>query len=225
MPAMSPSANVIYENYMKVIADSNDIIKNNVRLAASNVEFCDNNVSGFGVHGILPEIPDFNALSDITPKWGYPGCPASLLSKMEKISGFGKKKMEDKNPFANATMLENSLHQVILQSRIPAAYFIQYAINGDGRFVVDGAFPDLKIAVEADGATWHLDQEKIQKDKHRDTQLASQGWIVLRFTEDELEDKIKDVQNVIAQAVNLRMQNKNTTPTIADTFDEMKKTA
>lgn len=48
-----------------------------------------------------------------------------------------------------------------------------------GRYVVDFANPVARVAVECDGAQWHLDKEK---DAARDADLASQGWTVYRIT-------------------------------------------
>ena len=90
----------------------------------------------------------------------------------------------------------------ILRRRFPYQFWAQYLINGDTRYRIDFAFPQLKVAIEADGEEWHASSEDIQHDKIRDSQLASQGWIVLRFTEQEIEDQIENVVNVIARVLN-----------------------
>jgi very-short-patch-repair endonuclease len=239
---MTPSANILYENYKTVFSDSKKIISgDNKKYASENNITYNNQELGFSINGILPEEPDFEALSDISSRWGMPGCYASLLQSPEnnnlinritdkyikeaKLISNQKNKNLPNVGFANATKLENQLHQAILRSNVPSSYFMQYAINGDKRFIVDGAFPSLKIAVEADGETWHVDQEKIQRDRYRDTQLASQGWIVLRFTEDELNDKIQDVIALIQKAINIRNQSQNQNKTIAKIEGEMNKLA
>ena len=43
--------------------------------------------------------------------------------------------------------------------------------------------------------------DKIAKDKRRDIELASNGWIILRFTDKELNDHPQDVLNVVMQAI------------------------
>ena len=52
---------------------------------------------------------------------------------------------------------------------------VQYGI---GRFRVDFAFPEVRLAIEADGRAWH----DVIKDAARDNRLKSMGWDVLRFT-------------------------------------------
>jgi hypothetical protein len=60
----------------------------------------------------------------------------------------------------------------------------QYAIRlGDGRSVrLDAAYPDVRVAVELDGAAFHGSRQARERDLRRDTALASLGWVVLRFS-------------------------------------------
>jgi very-short-patch-repair endonuclease len=51
---------------------------------------------------------------------------------------------------------------------------------------IDIAFPVHKLAVEADGTYWHGLANVKEKDKRKDKDLAQRGWIILHFTEDEI---------------------------------------
>jgi very-short-patch-repair endonuclease len=51
-----------------------------------------------------------------------------------------------------------------------------------GRIKLDRAWPEVKIAVELDGAKYHTSPEDRRRDLARDTALAALGWVVLRFT-------------------------------------------
>jgi len=51
-----------------------------------------------------------------------------------------------------------------------------------GRLTVDRAWPEVKVAVELDGARYHTSPEDRRRDLERDTALAALGWVVLRFT-------------------------------------------
>jgi DNA mismatch endonuclease, patch repair protein len=82
---------------------------------------------------------------------------------------------------------------------------LRYRINY-GPKKIDIAFPSKKLAVFIDGCFWHSCPlhshipksnlkywlPKLQKNKERDkattAQLQSQGWVVLRFCEHELEN-------------------------------------
>jgi very-short-patch-repair endonuclease len=51
-----------------------------------------------------------------------------------------------------------------------------------GRVKLDRAWPEVKVAVELDGARYHTSPEDRRRDLARDTALAALGWVVLRFT-------------------------------------------
>ena len=51
-----------------------------------------------------------------------------------------------------------------------------------GGIRLDRAWPEVKLAVELDGAQHHTSPEDRRKDLARDTALAALGWVVLRFT-------------------------------------------
>ncbi len=70
---------------------------------------------------------------------------------------------------------------------------------------VDLAYPELKIALEADGAQWHLGREAWQKDLATNNRLASMGWIVLRFTWDEVVNHPNRVAETIRRVLSARM--------------------
>lgn len=51
-----------------------------------------------------------------------------------------------------------------------------------GPFFLDLAFPDIKLAIEADGFEFHSTEEHLKNDKSREEKLKSWGWKVERFT-------------------------------------------
>ena len=62
-----------------------------------------------------------------------------------------------------------------------------------GRINVDRAWPEVKLAVELDGAKHHTSPEDRRRDLTRDTALAAMGWVVLRFT---YADVLRDPEGV-----------------------------
>ena len=46
--------------------------------------------------------------------------------------------------------------------------------------------------------------DKIAKDKRRDSELAVNGWIIIRFTDKELQDHPQDCLNVLINAIKKR---------------------
>jgi len=59
-----------------------------------------------------------------------------------------------------------------------------YAVDVGGRYrFPDFAFPEIHLAVEADGKAWH----NKEKDSQRDALLKSVGWDTLRFSEERID--------------------------------------
>lgn len=47
---------------------------------------------------------------------------------------------------------------------------------------IDLAYPDIKLAIELDSYSWHLNRKAMELDRQRDNELQLLGWVVLRFT-------------------------------------------
>lgn len=79
--------------------------------------------------------------------------------------------------------LEARLVDLLAQGTIPRPV-LQHEVWDAGRFVarLDAAYPDVLLAVEADGFRFHSSPEALQRDHRRQNQLVALGWTVLRFT-------------------------------------------
>ena len=56
-------------------------------------------------------------------------------------------------------------------------------------YVIDVAFPALRIAIEADGWAWHVTPERFVRDRQRQNAMVNGQWHVLRFTWHDLPDR------------------------------------
>ncbi|HEY6647870.1 MAG TPA: type IV toxin-antitoxin system AbiEi family antitoxin domain-containing protein [Mycobacterium sp.] len=74
-----------------------------------------------------------------------------------------------------------------------------------GPYKIDFAFPELKIALEADGWAFHSDGEAFQHDRERQNYLILLGWQVLRFTWLDLVEYPQRVIAVIRSAISARL--------------------
>jgi hypothetical protein len=73
------------------------------------------------------------------------------------------------------------LRDVVTVQGLPAP-LLQHRVDlADGPVYLDAAWPELKIAVEFDGAAFHGRLADRERDLRRDAALAALGWIVLRF--------------------------------------------
>jgi very-short-patch-repair endonuclease len=79
------------------------------------------------------------------------------------------------------TGIERALRAALLARGIDATP--EYRV---GRFSIDLALPERKIAIEADGAYWHRQPKQQRADVRKAAYLAAQGWTLLRFTEAEI---------------------------------------
>jgi very-short-patch-repair endonuclease len=68
----------------------------------------------------------------------------------------------------------------VLQYEIPLGY---------GSLHVDAAWPEVKLAVEFDGAAYHAGRDDWQRDLRRDAALAALGWVVLRFSYSDVTER------------------------------------
>ncbi|TET76024.1 MAG: DUF559 domain-containing protein [Candidatus Cloacimonadota bacterium] len=59
-----------------------------------------------------------------------------------------------------------------------------------------------KIDVECDGEAYHSSREALNKDRMRNNELASYGWLVLRFTGTEINKDAKACVRQIKKVIN-----------------------
>ncbi|MFT4127552.1 MAG: DUF559 domain-containing protein [Gordonia sp. (in: high G+C Gram-positive bacteria)] len=86
--------------------------------------------------------------------------------------------------------------------RILAGLFVDARITGwtanhpASGYVIDFAFPELRLAVEMDGCGFHRDLVAFQHDRTRRNALVLDGWVVLNFT---WADLLERPQHVVRQ--------------------------
>ena len=171
-------------------------------------------VTGRGMHGPLPDKYDgFN--KTLTPELlgGSLCSPLNFEAKFEYRMAMGSsdenikvalKQKQEMNQPSLYTSIEKKLYGLLLSLNMPYSLFAQYSAGPTGDYTLDAAIPQLGIGIEADGEIWHNNFDKIAKDKKRDSELANNGWIILRFTDKELNDHPNDVLNVIMQGIRKR---------------------
>ena len=68
---------------------------------------------------------------------------------------------------------------------------------------VDFAYEDARVIIECDGRRWHTTMEAFESDRRRDNLAQLNGWRVLRFTWNDLNETPARVLFQIAQALRL----------------------
>lgn len=100
--------------------------------------------------------------------------------------------------------LERKLLSVIRTYELPQPE-TQYEVHIEGqRYEIDAAYPDLGIAVEADGHEFHLARRARQADLERQNALILRGWLVMRFTWQDVTRHPQRVAEAISAAISSR---------------------
>lgn len=103
---------------------------------------------------------------------------------------------------APESVLEAEMERLLVRSGLPEPVR-QYEVYTGGRFVarLDFAFPQLKLAVEVDGASTRVGREALERDDARQNSLVGLGWVVLRFTWCDVVRRPEHVLDVIVRMV------------------------
>lgn len=96
-----------------------------------------------------------------------------------------------------ATVLERKGRAVLASAGLPEPspeFPIPWAPSR--RF--DEAYPDAAIAIEWDSRAWHEQRAAMASDRRRDREAAKRGWVVLRFTWEEVTQKPHEIAETVA---------------------------
>jgi hypothetical protein len=93
---------------------------------------------------------------------------------------------------------ETRLRLLMQRAGLPAPT-AQYRVFDDRGFVarVDFAFPELRLAIEYDGA-WHADAGQLGRDRRRLNRLQAAGWTVFFVTAADMHDPDRLVAELLA---------------------------
>ena len=115
-----------------------------------------------------------------------------LRQRLEDLGGRGRRGagilrslLEDRDPrkAPPESVLEARLLRCIRQSRLPEPAR-QFEVRDRGKLFarVDFAYPDVRLAIEADGYRYHSGRVAWQRDLERRNSLTSLGWRVIHVT-------------------------------------------
>ncbi|MDQ7803813.1 DUF559 domain-containing protein [Amycolatopsis sp. A133] len=94
---------------------------------------------------------------------------------------------------------ESILRLIVVEAGLPVpeAQYEITAIDGRKLYVLDMAWPALRIALEYDGFAAH--EERREHDAERDQRLAGRGWVTIRATAADLRDPSRVLAELQAQ--------------------------
>ena len=110
-----------------------------------------------------------------------------LINTLERLGGSGRRGaailralVQERDPATAPTqsMLEDELFRVLRRGGLPQPVR-QYEVGG---VLLDGAYPHLRLGLEADSRIWHGGRLDVQRNTDKANILLAHGWRVLRFT-------------------------------------------
>lgn len=104
------------------------------------------------------------------------------------------------------SMLEHALHTLIKRSRVPAPELQHPLLLDTGELVyLDFAWPELRLAVEADGHRWHATKRDLERDLARSRAIQRLGWAHHRYGWDPIHDHgsalLREIQALVLGSV------------------------
>lgn len=98
------------------------------------------------------------------------------------------------------SVLETRFRQLLRDAGVPTPK-PQVEIDMNGTTArVDFAYPDVRLAIELDGAAYHSSQKALRRDRNRENRLVALGWRVLRFTWEDVRDDPEAVLRCVQRA-------------------------
>ncbi len=106
----------------------------------------------------------------------------------------------------SASELERALFAALAAGGLPAPQQ-QRVLPGRGAVagLVDGAYDDCRLIIEADGRRWHTRVEHLRRDHERDAEAARVGWQTLRFLYEQITGDPDGVCAVVADVREVRL--------------------
>ena len=101
---------------------------------------------------------------------------------------------------------ERRMLTLLRQARI-TGWISNYPVLGDDGYIVavlDFAWPELKVCIEVDGRAFHSGRAEFEHDRARQNALLLAGWMVLRFTWQQITEHPAWVVEQIRAAIALR---------------------
>jgi very-short-patch-repair endonuclease len=228
--APAPTASAMTKNYKLASSLINEIFDERINAKNSGVRTASKRIKSAAHEGFLMSLTPVTGRGSLGPlPTEYDGLFGSLQMPLcggdnshplnnyaleeiyhiannenESIKKYAKKKIDVTQQPKMFTSLEKKLYGLTMSLNMPFPLYAQYSAGPTMDYQLDAAIPNLKIGIEADGEIWHNNPDKIAKDKRRDSELAANGWIIVRFTDKELNDHPQDCLNVLIKAIKKR---------------------
>jgi len=98
--------------------------------------------------------------------------------------------------------LETQLLKLLQKEGLPIP-MLQYVVEENGRFIarLDFAYPEQRVAIEADGFRYHDKRQGFDAERARGNEVEAMGWRVLRITSAHLLQEPASVISWVRRAL------------------------
>jgi hypothetical protein len=103
-----------------------------------------------------------------------------------------------------STRLERLGRSVLVSAGLPTP-IAQYPIPWGSSRRFDDAYPESKLAIEWDSRSWHSQRSAMRSDRRRDREAALHGWILIRFTWQDVTERPDEVSSTVRTLLAKRM--------------------
>jgi hypothetical protein len=86
----------------------------------------------------------------------------------------------------SGSILESEARLLFHEAGLPRPETQHPFTSGEANFFLDFAWPGWMLLVEIDGREWHIGPEPFQQDRTKQNALVRAGWMVLRFTAEDI---------------------------------------
>jgi len=102
--------------------------------------------------------------------------------------------------------LERRLLEALRRAGLPDPVR-QFPLPGRGAVtgLVDAAYPEARLLIEADGRSWHDRIATARRDRLRDNESSRVGWLTLRFTWEEVTEDPDGVAATVLDTLTVRL--------------------
>jgi hypothetical protein len=141
---------------------------------------------------VFDKVVTYESIGACLAEVARPGKPG-----VRKLARVLDERSDDRVP--SGSELERALHAALLGAGLPAPR-AQSPLPGRGarEGLVDAAYPDCRLILEADGRRWHTRVRDLARDHERDAEAARVGWQTLRFLHEQIIRNPDEVCSVVA---------------------------
>lgn len=109
------------------------------------------------------------------------------------------------DPHVGTSRLQRLAIEALAAANLPTPE-IEYPIPWSPGRRFDLAYPQAKLAIELDGRRWHSTADRFQADRERDREALAHGWVVVRFTWQDLTGRPREFVGIVARLLVARTE-------------------